>query len=70
MQRDGGCAVIRHSHLIAVVGAFLIAVVVVGCASGPGYIDERDGEGALPPPTRRPQRPREINRRPKPRKSP
>jgi hypothetical protein len=26
------CAVIRQSHLIAVVGAFLIAVVVVGCA--------------------------------------
>lgn len=35
---------IRQSHLIAVVGAFLIAGVVVGCGSGPGYIDERDGE--------------------------
>jgi hypothetical protein len=27
-----------------VVVAFLIAVVVVGCGSGPGYIDERGGE--------------------------
>jgi streptogramin lyase len=37
---------IRQGHLIAVVGAFLIAVVVVGCASGPGNIDdERGGEG-------------------------
>src|SRR5215217_4751496 len=44
MQREGGCTVVRQSHLIAVVGAFLIAVVVVGCASGPGYIDERGGE--------------------------
>ena len=40
---------IRQTHLIAVVGAFLIAgVVVVGCGSGPGYIDERgDEEGAV-----------------------
>jgi hypothetical protein len=37
--------VIRQTHLIAVVGACLIAGVVVGCGSGPGYIDERDGEG-------------------------
>jgi hypothetical protein len=44
-MQASGCAVIRQSHLIAVVGAFLIAVVVVGCASGPGYIDERGGEG-------------------------
>jgi hypothetical protein len=36
--------VIRQSHLIAVVGAFLIAVVMVGCGSGPGSIDERGGE--------------------------
>jgi hypothetical protein len=37
-------ALVRRAHLIAVVGAFLIAVVVVGCGSGPGYIDERDGQ--------------------------
>jgi hypothetical protein len=36
--------VIRQARLIPVVGAFLIAVVVVGCGSGPGYIDERGGE--------------------------
>jgi hypothetical protein len=36
--------VIRQTHLIAVVGAFLIAVVMVGCGSGPGYIDELGGE--------------------------
>jgi streptogramin lyase len=38
--------VIPQSHLIAVVGVLLIAVVVVGCGSGPGNIDnERGGEG-------------------------
>jgi hypothetical protein len=38
--------VVRQSHLIAVMGAFLIAVMVVGCGSGPGNIDdERGGEG-------------------------
>src|SRR5215217_8196664 len=31
-MQASGCVVIRQSHLIAVVGAFLIAVVVVGCA--------------------------------------
>ena len=31
-MQPSGCAVIRQAHLIAVVGAFLIAVVVVGCA--------------------------------------
>jgi hypothetical protein len=31
-RQASGCAVIRQSHLIAVVAAFLIAVVVVGCA--------------------------------------
>jgi YVTN family beta-propeller protein len=37
--------VIRQAHLIAVVGAFLIAGVVVGCASAQGNIDdERGGE--------------------------
>jgi hypothetical protein len=43
--RASGCAVIRQAHLIAVVGAFLIAGVVVGCASAQGNIDdERGGE--------------------------
>ena len=35
MQREGGCAVIRQAHLIAVVGTFLIGCavfLVVGCA--------------------------------------
>jgi len=37
--------VVRQGHLIAVVGVFLIAVVVVGCGGGgPGNIDGRDGE--------------------------
>jgi len=31
-MQASGCVVIRQSHLIAVVGAFLIAVVVVSCA--------------------------------------
>ena len=35
---------IRQSHLIVIVGGFLIAVVVIGCGSGPGNIDERGGE--------------------------
>jgi virginiamycin B lyase len=40
---------VRQGHLIETrvliaVVAFLIAVVVVGCGSGPGNIDERDGE--------------------------
>src|SRR5918994_7133455 len=44
-MQASGCAVIRQGHLIAVVGALLIAVVVVGCGSGRGYIDdERGGE--------------------------
>jgi DNA-binding beta-propeller fold protein YncE len=50
MQRRR-CVVVRQGHLIetrvliAVVEAFLIAVVVVGCGgSGPGNIDGRDGE--------------------------
>src|SRR5918994_7628121 len=44
-MQASGCPMIRQGHLIAVVGAFLIAVVVVGCASGPGNnIDERGGE--------------------------
>jgi Ca2+-binding RTX toxin-like protein len=38
------CTVVRQGHFIAVVGAFLIAVVVVGCGSGPGNIDERGSE--------------------------
>jgi hypothetical protein len=43
-MQASGCAVIRQRHLIAIVGAFLIAVVLVGCASGPGSIDERGGQ--------------------------
>src|SRR5215218_5424068 len=44
-MQASGCAVIRQSHLIAVVGAFLISVAMVGCGSGPGNnIDERDGQ--------------------------
>ena len=35
---------VRQGHCIALVVAFLIAVVVVGCASAQGNIDERDGE--------------------------
>src|SRR5215218_7235056 len=45
MQQKGRCAVVRLGHPIAVVGAFLIAVLVVGCGGGgPGNIDERDGQ--------------------------
>src|SRR5215212_12158320 len=50
MQRRR-CVVVRQGHLIeirvliAVVEAFLIAVVVVGCGgSGPANLDGRDGE--------------------------
>ena len=44
------CAVARQGHLIkttvliAMVVSFLLAVVMVGCSSGPGNIDARDGE--------------------------
>src|SRR5215203_2003280 len=45
-MQASGCTVIRQRHFIAVVGAFLIAgVVVVGCASAQRNIDERGGEG-------------------------
>ena len=44
MPREGEGAVVRQGHCIALVVAFLIAVVVVGCASAQGNIDERDGE--------------------------
>jgi streptogramin lyase len=46
----GGYAVVRPRHLIetrvliAIVVAFLIAVVVVGCGRGPGNIEGRGGE--------------------------
>jgi hypothetical protein len=48
MQREGGCAVIRQGHLIAVVGTFLIGcavVLVVGCAgvSSEGPQEEQQG---------------------------
>jgi virginiamycin B lyase len=36
--------VVRQAHLVAVVGTFLVAIVVVGCGTGTGKIDERDGE--------------------------
>jgi len=36
--------VVRQAHLVAVVGTFLVAIVVVGCGTGAGKIDERDGE--------------------------
>jgi hypothetical protein len=36
-MQEGGCAVVRQGHLIAVVGTFVIVVLVLGCgASGPG----------------------------------
>ena len=35
---------VRQAHLVAVVGTFLVAIVVVGCGTGAGKIDERDGE--------------------------
>src|SRR5918995_1216567 len=48
---EGGCALVRQRHLIetrvliAVVVAFLIATVVVGCGGGgPGNVEGRDGE--------------------------
>ena len=44
MHREGGGAVVRQGHHIAVVVSFLLAVVVAGCGSGLGNIDERDGE--------------------------
>src|SRR5918994_6693532 len=45
IQREGGCAVIRQSHFIAVVGAFLIAVVVVGCAGVRSEAPQEDKQG-------------------------
>src|SRR5829696_8719660 len=45
MPREGGCAVIRQGHLIAVVVTFLIAVLVFGCgAGGTGINDGRGGK--------------------------
>src|SRR5215217_7802226 len=44
MQREGGCAVIRQGRLIAVVGAFVIAVLVVGCGAG-GTANDDGGRG-------------------------
>src|SRR5918994_4006339 len=48
---ESGCALVGQGHLIetrvliAVVVAFLIAVVVVGCGGGgPGNVEGRDGE--------------------------
>jgi hypothetical protein len=42
--KKGGCAVVRQGYLVAVVGIFLIAVLVLGCgAGGPGNNDGRSG---------------------------
>jgi RTX calcium-binding nonapeptide repeat (4 copies) len=47
MQREGGCAVIRQRHLIAVVGAFLmgcaVLLIVVGCAGVREQATEEQG---------------------------
>src|SRR5215216_2736466 len=44
-QWEGEGAVVRQVHLIAVVGTFLMAVLVVGCAAyDPGNNDGRGGE--------------------------
>src|ERR671910_116228 len=44
-MQPSGCAVIRQSHFIAVVGAFLIAVVVVGCAGVRSEAPQEDKQG-------------------------
>jgi hypothetical protein len=46
MQREGGCAVVRHRHFIAVVGIILLgcAVLQVGC-SGEGSEASQEGQG-------------------------
>ena len=70
-MQASGCAVIRQSHLIAVVGAFLISVAMVGCGSGPGNnIDERDGQRRAAATNEETTAPKGANRRPKLRKSP
>ena len=42
MQREGGGSVIRQAHLMAVVGALLIAVLLVGCAGGRSEAPEEE----------------------------
>src|SRR5918993_3668404 len=44
-MQPSGCAVIRQAHLIAVVGAFLIAVVVVGCAGERSEAPQEEEQG-------------------------
>jgi glutamine cyclotransferase len=48
-MQEGGCAVVRQGPLIAVVGTFMIAVLVLGCgAGGPGNNHGSGGKrGAL-----------------------
>jgi virginiamycin B lyase len=42
--REGGGVVVRRGHLVALVGAFLIAVLVLGCGAGdPGNDEGRGG---------------------------
>jgi hypothetical protein len=43
MQSEGEGTVVRQGHLIAVVGTFLMAVLVVGCAAGD--LGNKDGRG-------------------------
>src|SRR5215211_1921561 len=47
MRREGGCAVVRQAHIIAVVGAFLMGCVVllmvVGCAGVRSEAPEKQG---------------------------
>jgi RTX calcium-binding nonapeptide repeat (4 copies) len=44
-MQASGCAVIRQAHLIAVVGAFLVAVVVVGCAGVHSEAPQKEEQG-------------------------
>jgi hypothetical protein len=52
MQREGGCAVVRQGHLIAVVGTFLIGCVVlllaVGCAGTSSESSNKKEQGSSP----------------------
>jgi hypothetical protein len=48
MQREGGCAVVRQGHLIAVVGAFLIGcavLVLAGCAGVRSQAPQKEEQG-------------------------
>src|SRR5215203_4040679 len=46
LQREGGCAVVRHRHHIAIVAAFLLGCAVLlflGCAAGRSEAPEEQG---------------------------